>query len=211
MVEEAALYSNPEYVIYSVSHYEYIQPRDGENVYVVKDGIFDTLCDTKSPQGVLAVMKIDELKVEPEQGIIVALEDVQNPLNVGTIIRTADALGAAGILLSSECADVYSPKVLRGTMGSIYHLPIVRAKDFHGVLMGYKQKGFTIAAGDLRGGEVSLVHDNCVLVVGNEGNGISQDTRDMCDVLWRLNMPGKAESLNAAVAMGIMLYTMINS
>lgn len=210
IIKEAMETCLPEYIIYSASYNDGYFNFSEDNSIVVPDKIFDTLCDTKSPQGILAVMKIAEMPCEIESGIIVALESVQNPLNVGTIIRTADALGAAGVILSPDCADVYSPKVLRGTMGSVYHLPIIRCDDFYKVLEGYKSSGFKIVAGDLRGTELKPVEGNSIMVIGNEGNGITDKLRNMCDVLWKINMPGKAESLNAAVAAGIMLYTLTN-
>lgn len=210
MVEEALKYGCIKYLVYSKSYFEAGGCLDNDKTCVMSDGIFDTLGDTKSPQGVLAVLSMEQGCDIEKKGIIVALEDVQNPLNVGTIIRTADALGAAGIIMSAECADVYSPKVLRGTMGSVFHLPIVKCDSFLNTLMDYKAKGFTIVAGDLKGKPIEKTKCNAIIVVGNEGNGISESTRNICDTLWKLNMPGKAESLNASVALGIMLYTLGN-
>lgn len=209
-IKEAVNHAQPKYIVYAKDYKGERFIDLGQNSIVTSQSIFDSLCDTKTPQGVLAVMEMETANDEIDRGIIVALEGVQNPLNVGTIIRTADALGAAGVILSADCADVYSPKVLRGTMGSLYHLPIIRNEDFYGTLQGYKDRGFKLIAGDLHGGEMTKIRDNAVIVVGNEGNGITQRLRGMCDVLWRINMPGKAESLNASVAAGIMLYTLIN-
>lgn len=210
LVKEAMNYKPPKYIVFSKAYANMSDDMQSENSIVVSDRIFQSLCDTKSPQGVLAVMESDEADKSIGDGVVVAMEDVQNPLNVGTIIRTADALGAAGVILSAECADVYSPKVLRGTMGSIYHLPIVKTKDFCGELKSYKDRGFKLVAGDLQGESMEHIDGNCVMIVGNEGNGITEEVRELCDALWRINMPGKAESLNAAVAAGIMLYTLTN-
>ncbi len=209
LVNEALNYDAPAYIVYSKIYGG--KRINDDNAILTSAGVFESLCDTKSPQGILAVMR---MKKEPLDNIkgntLVVLEGVQNPLNVGTIIRTADAFGAGGVILSQDCADIYSPKVLRGTMGSIYHLPVFKAEDFYDCIQDYKNKGFKLIAGDLHGSDVSSLDGRCILAIGNEGNGITDKLRTMCDVLWRINMPGKAESLNAAVAAGIMLYTLTN-
>lgn len=180
-----------------------------EDAIIVKDSLFIPLCDTITPQGVLGVFKIPQPTLNFEDnGVFVALEDVQDPGNVGTIIRTADAFGATGVILSEGCADLYSPKVLRSAMGSAFHLPIFRKEDFISELVKLKQQGFKIIAGDLKGGAIGSRKEKAVLVVGNEGNGISSQVREICDELWKIEMAGEAESLNVAVATGILLYSM---
>ncbi len=175
---------------------------------LVSDEIFSSLCDTKSPQGILCVLKAKENDWENYGDIVLALEDVQDPSNVGTIIRTADAFGVTSVLLSKGCADVYSPKVLRGSMGSVFHLPTKVESDFTKELQQLKDNGYTLVAGDLKGSSLTKISGKRVIIVGNEGNGISEATREMCTVLWKIEMNGKAESLNASIAAGIMLYTL---
>lgn len=210
IVLEAMKYHKPESVYVSETYYnEKNIDFDDDKLFVVSDKIFETLCETKTPQGIIAILQIPQ-NLELQGDAIVALEDVQNPLNVGTIIRSADAFGAGGVLLSDKCADIYSSKVLRGTMGSIFHLPVVKSDNFHEDLKKLQQDGYRLIAGDLKGGKLRRQDGKSVLIVGNEGNGISDTTREICDELWKIEMKGNAESLNAAVASSIMLYTMMN-
>ena len=209
IVEEAIKYGKPEYIVCSKDFAE--TDKSFKNAFVLENKVFNSLCDTKTPQGVLAVMKMHNDNAKINQGVVVALENVQDPLNVGTIIRTADAFGASAVVLSKGCADIYSPKAARGTMGSLFHLPIIKADDFTNRLKAFKENGFCLVAGDLNGSEKApLKCDKCVIIIGNEGGGISLETKRMCDFLWKIKMQGKAESLNASVAAGIMLYTLAN-
>lgn len=204
LTREALLKYEAEYVLVSEKYLG-----EFENAIIVKDSLFDSLCDTTTPQGVLGVFKIPQPIIDLDAtGIVVALEDVQDPGNVGTIIRTADAFGVAGIILSEGCADLYSPKVLRSAMGSVFHLPIVRKQCFVDELARFKEKGFKLIAGDLKGQAVGGKEEKSVLIVGNEGNGLSIEVREICDELWKIEMAGEAESLNVSIATGILLYSM---
>lgn len=137
--------------------------------------------------------------------MIVALDRVQDPGNLGTILRTADAMGAAGLLLGAGCADPYAPKPLRAAMGSIYHLPVWQG-ELEGEIPRLVQQGFTCICGHLKGGDtLPKVGERCVLVIGNEGSGVSDPVAAQCHK-YRLPMYGFAESLNASVAAGILIY-----
>lgn len=165
----------------------------------------EALC-TGTPQNLCALVRTP-VTAPPEEyrGLIVVLEQLQDPGNVGTILRTADALGGAGVLLSADSADPFAPKTLRASMGSAYHLPVYIG-DVPTELKRMKEQGYTCLCGHLRGSEnMPPIQEKMALVVGNEGQGVSRETAELC-TLYRLPMAGRAESLNAAVFAAIMLY-----
>ena len=173
---------------------------------LVTDSVMDALSTAGTPQSLCAVAKTPPASLpEAFEGTVLLLEDVQDPGNVGTLIRTADALGAACVLLSPQCADPFSPKTLRASMGSVYHLP-VSVTDIPAALRALNAQGYTCLCGHLRGSEtLPPTTSKMALLVGNEGNGVSEEAAALC-YPYRLPMPGKAESLNAAVFGAIMLY-----
>ncbi len=175
--------------------------------FVLPEHIFSSISDTKTPQGIAAVM---DLETKPADGPrLLALDGVQDPGNVGTIIRTADAAGFNGILFSRECADLFSPKVLRATMGSIFRLGFSFPPSLQESLEALKKKGCSVLSSQLDGEpfyERDKVSPSFVLVIGNEGNGVSDEVKAVATHHLCLPMRGGAESLNAAVAAGIMMY-----
>ncbi|MBR1684011.1 MAG: RNA methyltransferase [Clostridia bacterium] len=178
--------------------------------YVVPDSLLSTICDTKTPQGIAAVMPLVPQTVRGNR--LIALDGVQDPGNVGTILRTADAAGLDGILLSEACADIYSPKVLRATMGSVFHLPCERTQDLPGRLTQLREGGMAILSSVLGGDPffkaLPTLPDAFCLVIGNEGNGISPEVQAVSTHRLMLPMHGNAESLNAAIAAAIMMYAL---
>lgn len=175
-------------------------------VICASQAVMEAVSEVKTPQGALAVVKKEPSKL-PEAGLFVALEDVADPQNVGTILRTADAVGAAGVLLSGQCADYVSPKAVRAAMGSTFHLPIEVAEDFHARLTEMKRAGIRLLGGHLKGSETMPgTGENLCVIIGNEARGMSEVAAELCDFLVRIPIYGKAESLNAAVAAGILLY-----
>ena len=177
--------------------------------FVVPAHLMAAVCDTKTPQGIAAVMRLKPRTVTGKR--LLALDGVQDPGNVGTILRTADAAGLDGILYSSQCADPYSPKVLRASMGSVFHLPVEEVPDLAACL---KTLDMPILASRLDGDPffpiLKTLPDTWCLIIGNEGNGISPEVTASASHLVRLPMHGAAESLNAAVAAGIMMYALTN-
>lgn len=172
----------------------------------VNEAVYQAVSTVKSGQGILAVARRKAAGLPEESGIFVALEDVSDPQNVGTIIRTADAVGASAVLLSATSADYTSPKAVRASMGSVFHIPIVTAQDFLHTIAMLRQRGVRVVAGHLCGEEkLEPCSEVCVLI-GNEARGLSDAAAAMADVLCRIPIYGKAESLNAAVAAGILLY-----
>ena len=182
----------------------------GARVYGVPRELLEAVCDTRTPQGVCASFDLPvPLPLEQAPALIVALDGVQDPGNLGTIWRTADAAGFGGLLLGGGCADPLSPKVQRAAMGSGFRVPFMLAEDLPGALSSLREQGFRVVASDLHGDD--FYHrpdpgDRFVLVIGNEARGISDATRAQANMLVRLPMRGGAESLNAAVAAGIMMY-----
>ena len=177
----------------------------------VSESVMESISSQKTPQHLCAVVKTPDTScpdVYPE-GLIVALDCLQDPGNLGTILRTADALGAAGVLLSKDSADPFSPKALRAAMGSTYHLP-VWIGSLPEQLKACREQGFTCICGHLKGGPELPAHNGkYVLVIGNEGNGVSEEVADIC-VRYRLPMRGRAESLNAAVFAALMMQKLLD-
>ena len=178
--------------------------------FVVPEGLMQAVCDTKSPQGICAAFDVPGATPLAEASDrVVALDGVQDPGNLGTIWRTADAAGFGGLLLGAGCADPLSPKVQRSAMGSGFRIPFMTAEDLPAALEKMKARGWTVIASDLHGMDFYRRPDpgrRYVLVIGNEARGISERTRLAADMLLKLPMRGGAESLNAAVAAGIMMY-----
>jgi len=187
--------------------------RHKPEVYVVAENVFARMSDTETPQGIMAVVRMrneNADKVFAEKGgIFLILESIQDPGNMGTIIRTGDAAGVSGIFISKGCVDIYNPKVLRSTMGSIFHVPCIKCDDIISTISALKTSGIKVIAAHLKGEksyfEVNM-KDGAAIIIGNEANGISNSVAEAADMLVKIPMPGKAESLNASVAAALMVY-----
>lgn len=171
------------------------------------------LTDSKTPQGIIAELAMPSLPLENlKVGRYLVLEDVQDPGNVGTMIRTADAAGLDGVLISEKSADIYNQKTLRSMQGSHFHLPIWRTNVYE-ACQKLQNLDVPLIATTLSKESVSyktVEHNgNFALVMGNEGNGISDSMTKQADILAHIIMPGQAESLNVAVATGIVLFQLI--
>ncbi len=182
---------------------------------IVKSADFEKLCDTKNPQGIIGVFHFRQqsaMDFEHEK-LIVALENISDPGNVGTIIRNCDWFGVKNILLSPDCAEVYNPKVIRASAGSVFHLNVFEEKDFYKVLLEQKKKGFMILSADLNGENLyTYTHSqNVILVLANEANGPTKNLLDICDSKITIPRKGKAESLNVASASAVILSTLCKS
>ena len=189
-----------------------LQERLGEELsgarrLVCPEHVLSAVCDTVTPQGVCASFSMPgPMDRIPER--VVALDGVQDPGNVGTIWRTADAAGFQGLLLSEKCADPFSPKVQRAAMGSAFRLPQKRV-DLPDALRAMKRGGWQLAAASLSGQDASHfpgLSGKICLIIGSEAHGVRPEILDMCDLNLKIPMRGGAESLNAAVAAGIMMY-----
>ena len=180
---------------------------DSVRTWLLPEHVFQSVCDTKTPQGIAAVLNLQSREASGSR--LLALDGVQDPGNVGTIIRTADAAGFDGVLFSPECADLFSPKVLRSTMGSIFRLGFSFPKSLPEALTQLKKDGYSVLSSQLDGDpfyDRKDIAPSFVLVIGNEGNGISDEVKAVATHCLCLPMRGGAESLNAAVAAGIMMY-----
>ena len=183
---------------------------------ILSDSVYAHVSDTKTPQGVLVVM--DQMQYSMEQileekngvkPLLMVLDNLQDPGNLGTILRAGEAAGVTGVLMSSDCVDIYNPKTIRSTMGSIYRVPFVIAPDLQEVFAWFKKQGICSYAAHLKGkgwyDEQSYAGGTAFLI-GNEGNGLSDELSDSADCLIKIPMEGKVESLNAAMAAGILMY-----
>lgn len=181
--------------------------------YELSHKAFAALKTTVNSQGVIAVAhmphKADFAPTDKKSCLYVYLDGISDPGNMGTIIRTADAAGVDGVVVSENCVDVYNPKVVRSTMASIFNVPIYFDDGERTILKKMRETGIKIISGSLKG-ESSLYDisfkDRCAVVIGNEANGISDEVVSLSDILIKIPILGKAESLNAAVACAVMVY-----
>jgi TrmH family RNA methyltransferase len=180
----------------------------------VEEQDFSELAETSTPQGIIAVavqrgQSLADLEASEGPALLVLVDGVQDPGNLGGIVRSADAAGAGGVILLKGTADIYNPKALRATMGSIFHLPVIQGVSAQDILSYLKQRGIKIVAGDPRGSKVLFEIDltaDCALAVGSEAGGFGSFLKENVDELARIPMPGRADSLNVSISAGIMLY-----
>lgn len=175
----------------------------------VTEKIFETLTDVVSPQGILAVInKNSNEEIDLNSDYIIALDGLQDPGNMGTIIRTADSANLKQIIVSKDSVDSYSPKVVRATMGAIYRVKIIEVENLLQTLKNLKNNKFEIVSTSLEAEKsiYDIIYNKKVVVIGNEANGISKDIIELSNYKVKIPMRGKTESLNASVAAGIMIY-----
>ena len=177
------------------------------------DTVFSHASDTKTPQGILCVVeqmnhKISEL-TSAECPLIMVLDHLQDPGNLGTILRTTEGAGVTGILMDRECVDIYNPKTIRSTMGSIYRMPFLIVDDAVGFVKGLKARKICTYAAHLHGVHSYREEDytkGTAFLIGNEGNGLTDAMAEAAECLIRIPMEGKVESLNAAIASAVLMY-----
>ncbi|GAB6927177.1 RNA methyltransferase [Paenibacillus sp. JCM 10914] len=178
----------------------------------VSKEVISKVSDTSSPQQVFAVIRKEtrdwQELILRENGLVMVLDGLQDPGNVGTIIRGADAIGAAGVVLGRGCADLYNPKTLRSTMGSLFHLPILEG-DLLDILPEARERGARLVTTLLEGERNCFEYDfrgTSWIIIGSEGRGVSPEVAALVDDAIRIPMPGQAESLNAAMAASVLMY-----
>lgn len=182
-------------------------------VEIVKTDIFNKMCDTKTPQGILCVVSMPEYHLdemlETDEGLFLILEDIQDPGNLGTIVRSGEGAGLSGIIMSSHTVDIFNPKTIRATMGSIYRMPFIYTDDLADAVRTVKNAGIKTYAAHLAG-KTAYDKENyrgaSAFLIGNEGNGLSRETADLADLYVRIPMLGEVESLNAGVAAALFMY-----
>ena len=194
-------YEIPTQVMLEIAKYECIY---------VTDKIFNTITQVTNPQGIMAIIEknVENQEIDYTQDIIVVLDDVQDPGNLGTILRTVDSIGLNQIIVSKGTADAFNSKVVRSTMGAIFRINIIEVENLQETIKLIKKHHFKLMV-------TSLQTDNSIydiefrkkiIVIGNESNGVSQEIQDMADEKAKIPMIGKTESLNASVAAGIVMY-----
>lgn len=180
---------------------------------IVTDSVLKQVSDTMTPQGIMGTVNMPTYDInrmlDKDDAFILLLEDIRDPGNLGTIIRTAEGAGVTGIILNASCADILQPKVVRSTMGSIYRVPFYEEADFIGALSWLRLEGFKLFAAHLSGisydTEGSFL-GRCGILIGNEAAGLSWEAASLANNLIKIPMEGKVESLNAAVASAILMY-----
>ena len=180
------------------------------NLIYVTEKVFNTITDVKTPQGIIAIVEKNNstCEINYSEEIIIALDDVQDPGNLGTIIRTADSANLKQIILSKNSADPYNPKVVRSTMGGIFRVNIIEVDNLEETLKQTQKNGFKVMVTvlDTQKSIFDANYNKKVIVIGNEANGISKSIQNIADEKVKIPMLGKTESLNASVAAGVMIY-----
>ena len=240
LVDEALKYGDVSEIVITESLYAEIVSGDlsnnallaenGKNVIkyvensrstiVVLDAVFDSVSETITPQGVLAVVGmpcyrlldedyLDKIYSKTGKIKLLILEDTSDPGNLGTIMRTAEAAGVTGVIMTKGTVDIFNPKVVRSTMGSIFRLPFAYVEDLKEVIKELKKSGISFYATHLKGEKsykAIKYSDRSAILIGNEARGLSDEVADLADTYVIIPMQGKVESLNAAVAAALMMY-----
>ncbi|MCI8553686.1 MAG: RNA methyltransferase [Clostridiales bacterium] len=189
--------------------------------YAVPEALMRYAADTDSPQGLLCVCEMPALDNRPlsvtieKSGRYLALEDIQDPANLGTVIRTAEAFGLSGLILSAGCCDPFNPKVLRGSMGGVFRLPLLFVGDMPAAVQELREAGLRLFACVPDRSAPALgtlpLGMGTVCLIGNEGNGLREETIAACTGRLTIPMAGRAESLNAAMASGIVMWELCSA
>lgn len=214
-IEEGIKENCVEYILYSkklfeVNGFERIL-NSNIKLYEVDELVINELCDTQNPQGAVAVVKKPCFNISDIKNDFIVISDgIQDPGNLGTVIRTCDAAGAGGVAVIKGTVDIFNSKTLRSTMGAVFRLPIIYFDSFNSAIEALK--GYNIYASSLDTNDYMYqcdFKDKTALVIGNEANGIPEEHIIKCTHKVKIPMPGNAESLNAAVAAGILIYEVV--
>ena len=180
---------------------------------LLSDEVMKRASDTQTPQGVITVLdrpsyEPDELLADSE-GTFLLLENLQDPGNLGTIVRTGEGAGVRGIIMTADTVDIFNPKTIRSTMGSVYRVPFIYVETLTEVVEKMKEKNIPVYAAHLKGQKNYYEFDyrkGCAFLIGNEGNGVKKETADLADDYLKIPMQGQVESLNAAIAASVLMY-----
>lgn len=194
--------SIPSDLLYEIAKYDCIY---------VSEKVFNSMTDVINPQGILAIIEkypSEENQIDFKEDLFLVLDNIQDPGNMGTILRTADSLNFTQILVSKGTADQYNPKVVRSTMGAIFRVKVIECEDLTKTLKELKKHKIKIYATDLKTDKsiYDVSFQKSAIVIGNEANGVSTEIINLADEKIKIPMSGKTESLNAAVATSIILY-----
>ncbi len=188
--------------------------KDGGKVETVTDNVMKAMSDTQTPQGILILARqytysLDELLKDPLNAHLLILETLQDPGNLGTILRAGEGAGVSGIIMDENTADIYNPKVIRSTMGSVFRVPFVYVKDLEETICTVKKAGIRIFAADLKGAVDYDKEDytrGIGFLIGNESKGLTDEVASLADAAVKIPMKGEVESLNAAVAASVLMF-----
>lgn len=185
---------------------------------VVSDSVFKSISDTQTPQGILGIVKMPEYTLEDlmqtaaaksQKPHLLVLESIQDPGNLGTMLRTGEGAGVSGIIMNRTTVDIFNPKTIRSTMGSLYRVPFYITEDLEETLQELKKNDILVYAAHLKGTKSYDMPDytrGTAFLIGNEGNGLSEEIAEMSDEYIRIPMEGQVESLNAAIAATLLMY-----
>lgn len=196
--------SLPQNLMYEVAKFDCVY---------VTEKVFNNITNVVNHQGIMAIVDkkdIENAKVDYSQDNFLILNDVQDPGNIGTILRTADSLNINQIIVSNKTADVYNPKVVRSTMGAIFRVKVIMVDDLKKEIKNMQNNGIKVYSTDLNTDEsiYTINYEKAAIVIGNEANGVDREIINISDGRIKIPMLGKTESLNAAVATSIILYEM---
>ena len=183
-------------------------------VYSFAPKLFSEIAETVTPQGVIALCHMERKTLsdilKEEKNCVIMCETLQDPGNIGTVIRTAHAASLGGVVLTKGCCDLYNPKIVRATMSAMFSIPVVQGEESQAVIEYFRKNGYKIVAGALTEDAVDFysadLSGKVLIIIGNEGNGVAEGTLSLCDKVLKIPMRSDAESLNAAVAGSIMMY-----
>ena len=194
-------YEIPTHIMLEIAKYECIY---------VTDKIFSSITQVTNPQGVMAIIEknSENQEIDYTQDIIVVLDDVQDPGNLGTILRTVDSIGLNQIIVSKGTADAFNSKVVRSTMGAIFRVKIIEVENLTQAIKEMRKHHFKLMVTSLQteNSIYDIDFNKKIIVIGNEANGVSKEIQDMADEKAKIPMLGRTESLNASVAAGIVMY-----
>ena len=185
----------------------------GREYEVVSDNVLKSISDTQTPQGILCLVRMPEYKLEDvlqgERTHLLILESIQDPGNLGTMLRTGEGAGISGILMNRTTVDLFNPKTIRSTMGSIYRVPFLVVDDLEETIRNLQSDGVRVFAAHLKGTKSYDTADYrmpTAFMIGNEGNGLSDEIANLADSYIRIPMEGQVESLNAAISATLLMY-----
>ena len=189
----------------------------GRQMEILSDHVFSHVSDTKTPQGILLVMEqrsceiceMLDLDAQGRKPLLMVLDNLQDPGNLGTILRAGEAAGVTGVIMSHDGVDIYNPKVIRSTMGSVYRMPFVYVEHLPETLEVLAEAGIHSYAAHLKGKNSYDQEDytrGTAFLIGNEGNGLRDEVADVAECYIKIPMCGEVESLNAAVASSVLMF-----
>ena len=198
--------------IYMSERFHSKQGISSDSIEIVADNVFDRMSQTQTPQGIMAVVRMKDSSISDmltDNPLLILVENLQDPGNLGTMIRTGEGAGITGVIMNNQTVDIFNPKTIRATMGSIFRVPFVYVPDLAPVLEQMHAKGIHTYAAHLKGQEYYdsfSFREPTAFLIGNEGNGLSREISDQAGQYLKIPMEGRVESLNASIAAALLMY-----